>query len=357
MVLSVGLIGCGFGGAVHARVLAADPRVHLCAVAASRVEKARVVADACGADMATADWRALIQNQAVAAVVIATPPAIQELVAGTALARGLPVFAEKPLALSFAGAKALADAAGELPNMVDYSFPELVAFSQTRDLLAQGIIGGVRHVVVNWQVETVAVRKRLDMWKTAQDQGGGVIYNFASHVLQYLEFLLAPVCGPIIGLTARRAWLPGDSRTGESLVTLALELESGAGISASVSAGAWGGSGHSIEIYGEDGRLRLENRSADHVAGFVIDHADRASGAVRQLVPSEPWPGDGADNRMVPTGRIIERFIDWCLGGPASGPSFVDATRTQQLIDAAFVAHETGCWVATHAQALPGKGS
>src|SRR5437764_1175186 len=57
------------------------------------------------------DWRALVDDPAVAAVAIAVPPDLQPAVAQRALDRGKPVFVEKPLAADLAGARAMLDAA------------------------------------------------------------------------------------------------------------------------------------------------------------------------------------------------------------------------------------------------------
>ena len=57
------------------------------------------------------DWRALIDDRAVAAVAVAVPPDLQPEIARRALDLGKPVFVEKPLAADLAGAQAMLDAA------------------------------------------------------------------------------------------------------------------------------------------------------------------------------------------------------------------------------------------------------
>jgi hypothetical protein len=93
------------------------------------------------------DWRALVEDPAVAVVAIAVPPELQPEVAWHALDRGKPVFVEKPLAADLAGAGpcSMPLAAGQ-PDIIDFNFPELPGGAPRRSWTAA--IGRLRHVVV-----------------------------------------------------------------------------------------------------------------------------------------------------------------------------------------------------------------
>ena len=155
--------------------------------------------------------------------------------------------------------------------MIDFGFPEIPVWQRTRAMLADGAIGRLRHVVVTWNVENQATRLRLESWKTRGDDGGGVLGNFVSHCFHYLEWF----CGPIAGLNARIFTLPCAERDTEIGIALALAFASGAGGSLQMSCGSFLGSGHRIELYGEDGTLVLTNASADYMRGFELEHAGR----------------------------------------------------------------------------------
>ncbi|WP_406700307.1 Gfo/Idh/MocA family oxidoreductase [Singulisphaera sp. Ch08] len=112
----VAVVGVGHLGQHHARILSQIPEVELVAVADSRIEQARSVAEKTGT-RAVADYRELLNE--VDAVSIAVPTFMHREVAGDFLARGIATLVEKPLASSSAEAE------------------ELVALAQVRRTLLQ----------------------------------------------------------------------------------------------------------------------------------------------------------------------------------------------------------------------------
>ena len=58
----------------------------------------------------------------------------------------------------------------------------------------QDAIGALRHVTVHWHVESRAIQMRMRNWKTAGDDGGGVLGNFISHCFHYLEWFVRADC-------------------------------------------------------------------------------------------------------------------------------------------------------------------
>ena len=84
-----------------------------------------------------------------------------------------------------------------------------MAWQRAKAMLDGGAIGALRHVTVHWHVESRALQMRMRNWKTAGDDGGGVLGNFISHCFHYLEWF----CGPIAGLSARIGGLPDEAAT------------------------------------------------------------------------------------------------------------------------------------------------
>lgn len=107
--LRVGVVGIGYVGRHHVRILASLPGVELTRVVDIRPERAAAAAAATGARAAT-DVRAIVDD--VDAAVVAVPTEAHGRVAEPLLERGVPVLIEKPLAPSAAEAdKILATAA------------------------------------------------------------------------------------------------------------------------------------------------------------------------------------------------------------------------------------------------------
>jgi predicted dehydrogenase len=103
--LRVAVIGVGHLGQHHARILAAMPEVDLVAVADSRIDRARLIAEKFGT-RAVDDHRSLWD--AVDAVSVAVPTCFHREVAVPFLERGVATLVEKPLAGSLADAEAIA---------------------------------------------------------------------------------------------------------------------------------------------------------------------------------------------------------------------------------------------------------
>jgi myo-inositol 2-dehydrogenase/D-chiro-inositol 1-dehydrogenase len=99
MTIRVALVGAGIMGADHARILAEDvPGAELQVVCDASEERARLVADSCGAKDAAADPVAVIGRRDVDAVLIASPDDTHAPLTLRAIELGKPVLCEKPLA-------------------------------------------------------------------------------------------------------------------------------------------------------------------------------------------------------------------------------------------------------------------
>jgi predicted dehydrogenase len=293
------------------------------------------------------DWRGLLDPDRVDAIAIAAPPDAQTEIACAALECGLHVFAEKPLALTLESARNLAGVAlrSGRAHTIDFNFREIAAIRKARELLQSNALGPLRHVAVAWQVESFANQARIESWKTDQSAGGGALSNFVSHALDYLEWL----AGPIVGLSARLAGMPGDRRLNDTFVSMTFRFANAAAGSLVMSAAAYRGSGHRIEFYGDDGSLALENRGSDHMRGFELRLAVRPhefTSIAVGLEDRDVWK----DGRILPSSRIVRRFLDWIHDGNPAEPDFTAGLRVQCLMEDARRSHETDRWVEVNAQ-------
>lgn len=339
-MVRIGIVGCNFGRSVQLPAFRTDPRCEVVAIAGSDAARAEAIAAEAGLRKGYGDWRALVD--AVDAVAIAVPPRLQPEVAIHALALGKPVFVEKPMAADLAGAQAMARAqvASGRATAIDFNFTGIAAWREAKRRLDDGAIGRLRHVVVNWNVENAATRLRLQSWKTGRDQGGGVLGNFVSHCLYYLEWF----CGPATGLSTRLFGLPD---TPELLTTTSFSFAfaSGAAGSMAVSCAAFPGSGHRLEFYGEDGALILSNTTADYMRGFTLAQAGRPDGRFEPVEASDPLDAGQPDGRIAPTARLASRFLDAIEKGGEAEPGFRAGLRVQRLMDAAQRSDASGAWI------------
>jgi predicted dehydrogenase len=181
----------------------------------------------------------------------------------------------------------------------------------------------------------------LDSWKTSAEAGGGTLNAFVSHVFHYLEWF----AGPIQALSACLFRSPGDTRSGDTLVTLGLRLASGVPVTVSVSSQAFLGTGHQVAFYGNEGTLVLDNGTADYARGFRLLLGTRRSDQLEELTPVENGEAPGDDGRVPLVERLATRFVNWMREGIPARPDFSDGLRVQALLDAARRSHESGCRV------------
>lgn len=324
--LNIGIIGLGFGSQVHVPAFRLDSRCLVAAIAGRSAEKAARVADRLSITKSYGDWRPIVEDDSIDAVAIAVPPSDQPAIALAALEAGKHVFCEKPLAAQVADAARLFEAATarRLVHGIDFIFPELPLWMKARELVRADEFRGIRHAVLDWRVETYAARTKARSWKTDPSRGGGVLNNFVSHVVHNIEWLF----GPIASVTAA---VRGPCGGAETCVQATLDLDSGFPAFLSVASDAFLGHGHRLEVYGEEGTLILENRTADYAAGFELWLGTRRTGSLELIARDEPQPG--LDGRIAPVSKLASRFLDSILNGVEMIPNFADGLRAKLILD------------------------
>ncbi|MEE8442978.1 MAG: Gfo/Idh/MocA family oxidoreductase, partial [Dehalococcoidia bacterium] len=111
--LGVAVVGSGRIGTLRANMASRHPSVRFLAVSDIDAERAGLLAESVGADVASSDNYAVISNPEVNTVIVSTPehehvePVLQ------ALKLGKPVFLEKPLALTIEDADKIVEAVEE----------------------------------------------------------------------------------------------------------------------------------------------------------------------------------------------------------------------------------------------------
>jgi predicted dehydrogenase len=342
-VIRLGIVGCNYGRIVQLPAFRTDRRCEVIALAGSDEARTARMAEECEIPHAFGSWADLVGDGRVDAVAVATPPTLQPQIAMRALSLGKPVFVEKPLAPTATEAAAMLHKAREVrrPTMIDFEFAEIMAWQRAKSLLEAGALGRLRHVHVLWNVENAATRLRLKGWKTSRSAGGGVLGNFVCHSFHYLERF----GGPLVGLSARLSSPPGRDADEKSTVALALEFQSGASGSLTMSCASYLGSGHRLEFYGDDGTLVLVNECTDYMRGFRLLHATRPATSLTEIPLQDPLDAGFVDGRIAPMARLVQRFFDAVEANGECVPSFAAGYRVQQLMDAAQRSHDLGRWL------------
>src|SRR4051812_6644814 len=141
--IRVAVIGAGFGSAVHIPALLSIPEFDVVAVCSRRPERAHLAAAHHGIKRAVADYRELVRDPDIDALVIATPPYLHHGMVIAALEAGKHLLCEKPMAKSLAESRdmqKIADRVG-VAAMVNHEFRFVPARARAKELIDEGFIG------------------------------------------------------------------------------------------------------------------------------------------------------------------------------------------------------------------------
>lgn len=190
-MMRVGLVGCGSIGNVHATAIAGIHGAELCAFTDIRRQRAQAYSDMYTNGMASVYTSVdeMLNKEAVDAVHICTPHACHVPMAIAVLAKDIPVFLEKPPAISrveFDLLKQKTEAgSGRLGICFQNRYNQ--AAKKVGELLAGGTLGKLRggRAFVTWNRNASYYTE--SSWRGRQEtEGGGVLINQAIHTLDLL---------------------------------------------------------------------------------------------------------------------------------------------------------------------------
>ncbi len=191
-MIRIALAGLGKMGLSHHAMINSHPGAKLVAVC----DPARYILDMLNKYTGIkcyADYQKMLDTEELDAVFIATPSRTHGAMVRMALEKDLHVFCEKPFCLDLAQGKelvALAEGRG-LVNQVGYHHRFIASFVEAKRLLDAGLLGEVHNVHVE-SYGPVVLKAKGDTWRSKKVEGGGCLYDYASHGIDLLNFLIGP---------------------------------------------------------------------------------------------------------------------------------------------------------------------
>ncbi len=253
--LNLGLIGAGRIGRLHAAHLSSRiPGVHLAMVADCSLEAARQCAERHGIPTIVQDYRAVLNNRAIGAVVICSSTDTHAPLIEEAAAAGKHIFCEKPLALHLADidrALAAVERAG-VQLQVGFNRRFDANFRRVRQAVAQGEIGQPHRLHL---ISRDPAPPPLDYIKVS----GGIFMDMTIHDFDLARFLLGSEVEEIL-TTAAVLVDPAIGAAGDLDTALViLRFENGAIGSIDNSRQAVYGYDQRVEVFGSRGAIRTDN--------------------------------------------------------------------------------------------------
>jgi predicted dehydrogenase len=364
--IGIGIIGGGYMGKAHSVAMSAvgavfqtelRPRLEMiCATTSGSAERYRA---AYGFARATADWRVLVDDPKVGAVVIASPQGTHRDIAEAAFALGKPVFCEKPLGASLADAQAMvaaAEAAG-VANMVGFNYVRTPATQFARRLLAEGAIGRVTWIRGEHTEDFLADPDLPSTWRT-KDMANGVMGDLAPHMINCALALMGPVERLSAMVETVHATRPGpdgpEAVTNDDQAQIMCRFAGGAMGHLYFSRVATGRKmGYAYEIHGTKGAIRFDQEDQNALWLYRAEGPEAERGFRRILTGPEhpdyrffcqgPGHGTGYQDQIIIQAKD---FLTAIGSGKPVWPTFRDGLAVWQVVDAAMRSAPDGRWVA-----------
>lgn len=342
-LLRVGIIGIGlYATAAHVPQLRNTGRAEIVAISRRNPERLAFSQQQLGVADGYTDWREMLARADLDAVVVSTPHHLHAEQGLAALAKGLHVLMEKPLALTATDARKLIDAS-EQANcvlMVGYNRRFLGMWRSVKGILDANGIGTLRQINLQFALyrrtywegkippEVHAKLRQLTGWPDeyllemeagqdwhadATESGGGMFSNSGSHLVDLILWLSGAPPLDVVAFS-ESAGMPA-----ECFLNIQARLSNGVLVSMTsgdVESGGFGGQG-SLTLIGDNGIISHDFRKPQEV---WLD----LNGEVTQVMP------EVADN------NVAAAFVSTVLDGELNMSPARDGAYTTAFSEAVY---------------------
>jgi predicted dehydrogenase len=368
--IKVGVIGCGsIAHIAHLPAISSCPETELVAVCDVDKKRAQEVACKWEAKSWYQDYKQMLSEEKLDAVVIATPPRFH-LEQGLAAAEaGLHALIEKPLACTNREAWAIVGAFKKAGKklVVGCDRRYWLQSQWTKELIDQGVIGrvvmgmSVMHEGWNLYQEKVAF---TDFRRRPELAGGAAIADTGAHAIDLLVWLLGGRVKKVVGI-ATRAVTPETYSPLDDVAMIIMEHDNGT--FGYVSCNRFSPiATHYAALYGDQGTIFLGSDSSSPyqtapMAVFTNKdyNYEELPGVIRQYRwPQFFWAEDllsrPVEKRWVsiypprePNNyqRLWQHFIDCIVNDKEPLTKGEDGAHAVEVMCAVFKSMETGGWV------------
>ena len=363
--IGIGIVGGGYMGKAHAVAMAAVASVFdtalrpsLEVVCTTTEEGAAEKARQFGFARATSDWRSLVADPRVDAVVIASPQHTHKEIALAALAAGKHVFCEKPLGLGADESQdmlAAAEASG-LVHMTGFNYIRTPASQLARQIIANGEIGTVTWFRGEHTEDFCADPLQPASWRT-RGRANGNMGDLSPHILNAALALMGPIrslCAEIETVHATRPSPSGpEAVTNDDQAQILCRCAGGAMGHLFISRVATGRKmGYAYEVHGTAGAIRFDQEDQNALWLYKAEGPEGRRGFTKILTGPEhpdyeafclgPGHGTGYQDQIIIEARD---FLAAIAEGKPRWPSFADGHMVNQVIEAAWASQQRRGWV------------
>jgi predicted dehydrogenase len=221
-MLKAGFIGFGRMGITHFSILNTHPSVEIVGVCDTSKTMLNILKKYVEVKTYT-DYRKMIDSENLDFVVVSTPTDSHSEILNFAIDNNLHIFVEKPFSMTAkSGQEALAHLGNKpLVNQVGYVNRFNEVFIEIKKLIDSGVIGEINNFSSEMYGATV-LKDSKSSWRGRSKSGGGCMYEFASHSIDVVVYLIGSP-DKIIGSIMQSIY----SSNVEDLVTSTFRYNSG----------------------------------------------------------------------------------------------------------------------------------
>jgi myo-inositol 2-dehydrogenase/D-chiro-inositol 1-dehydrogenase len=316
--LKIGIIGAGYMGGLHAKLLARDERVRVEAIYDVVGEYSQARAREFGAE-AVESIAALIER--VDAVYITTPNTLHVEATLCAVEAGRNVFCEKPLATSLDEARRVLDAAGT----------SRAVFQVGHNRRFAPVYQTVKRLIEEQRLAPHSIHAKMNRgelinpsWVGDARLTGGFLYETTIHVLDMLRWLFGDVTSVIVHATAHEYREIDD-------FSMLFRFASGVHATLASSADAsWHFPFERLEIFCH--HATIETEEMERLSYTLGLDSQAVTESFDQLERERRWGYEQED----------KAFIDVILNGEPAPVTALDGYKAVELADACYRAAQTG---------------
>ncbi len=315
--MRIGLIGTGKHGSRYARHIVHDVSgLELAAISrrsVQRKDQAREL-NCRGYE----DWRQLVDDDGVEAVIGVVPPALNLAIARACIRAGKPLLLEKPLAASLGEAREIVSLCNKnnLPLTVGQTLRYNQVIRRFRELLPE--LGNLYSFSANQRIEP----STLDWHEQPELAGAGVSFHTAVHVFDALRYITGREVERVMAISGRQ-----HNAALEDMLLVLVEMEGGVKGTVDCSKVGRARSGR-FEFVCSDGQLV----------------GDQIYNTCARIVGVDVQPVECGE----PVGTILPLLEDWqrFLAGRGENPvSGEDGLRAVQACEACLESARRRAWV------------
>ncbi len=378
--IGIGLIGFGWMGQAHSRSYRSIPMYFpevgmipkLVAVADTDPARRQLAKCNFGYESDTADWRDLMENEAIDVIDITAPNGMHQELAEAAAAAGKHIFCEKPVGLlpeATARIESAARRAGIISG-VGYNYRWAPLVQHTRSLIHAGRLGDPTHY--RGRFFSMYGRDRLGLlsWRFLQEEAGyGALSDIMSHAIDLAQYLYGPIRRvvsvkeifvkerplphPGTGTHYERG-RPGDPTglvTNEDYVGALIEFENGARGTLEADRSMFGPQSQmAFELNGSKGAAAWDHEKLNQLQLYLPE--EQPVDGFIEVLAGDAFPHQG---NIVPGGgnslgyedlKIIEalEFLKSVAAGETHAPDFGDALAAASVAAAMIRSWDSERW-------------